>query len=54
MYTKRQAPWNFQNVCTILYLFFRSIIPSAIGLLETDGNLTDIKIHEYSWNEHGF
>ena len=36
--TKRQAPWNFQNVCTIiiLYLFITSLNPSTMGLLETD------------------
>ena len=34
--TKRQAPWNFQNACTILNLFFGSLIPSTIGLLETN------------------
>ena len=35
----------------ILYLFFRSLVPSTIGLLETEGNLTEIKIkniHETS------
>ena len=33
----------------ILYLFFRSLIPSTIGLLQTDENLTDITIiHERS------
>ena len=33
--TKRQAPWNFQKVCTILYMFITSLNPSKMGLLES-------------------
>ena len=50
--TTGEAPWNFQNVCMILYLFITSLNPSKMGLLQTDENLTDIMIHKYSWKEH--